>query len=180
MYTKYIFTGLITLSLINCSPEDSSELEEITDIIVTDGETVTTDPIIEEPAEEVIDDNLTEAEALLIFVNESRLAEGLSGLTLNDALTKAALAHSADMEINNYFEHIGLDGSRFWERTSDAGYTGSPAAENIAIGQSNAAAVHTSWMNSDGHRANILNSRITEMGLGNSGRYWTQIFGVGQ
>lgn len=153
--------------------------EEPTEEIVTE-EPVVENPVIviEEPTEEVIEENLTEAESLLILVNESRAAEGLSPLKLNDALTKAALSHSADMDANDYFDHTGLNGSRFWDRTEDAGYTGSPAGENIALGQRDAEAVHAAWMSSEGHRNNILNSRITEMGLGHSGRYWTQIFGI--
>lgn len=206
---KYILSIFITLSLLNCSPEDITDSDQ-TDAINVEGETntdiedpsinepvtgdpsidipnpenpiteepVVINPVIEDPTEEVIEENLTEAETLLILVNESRAEEGLSALTLNNALNKAALSHSTDMETNDYFSHEGLNGSRFWDRTEDAGYMGSPAGENIAVGQRDAEAVHTSWMNSEGHRNNILNSRITEMGLGNSGRYWTQIFGV--
>lgn len=130
------------------------------------------------PTEEAIAENLTDAEALLILVNQSRAEEGLPSLVLNDALNRAALAHSADMEANDYFSHTGLNGSRFSTRSKDAGYTGSPRGENIAVGQRSVEAVHSAWMNSEGHRRNILNSSITEMGLGHSGRYWTQIFGT--
>ena len=81
------------------------------------------------------------------------------------------------MNVNDYFSHTGLNGSNFSQRAKDAGYTGGPRGENIALGQRSVETVHNAWMNSDGHRRNILSSDITEMGLGHNGRYWTQIFG---
>lgn len=155
-FIKYIFLVLITLIFVGCSTEDMNDSSE----------------------QIVIDENLANAKALLILVNRSRADEGLSSLILNDALTKAALAHSIDMEKNKYFEHVGLNGSRFWERAEDKGYTGSAIGENIARGQNSVEAVHNSWMNSDGHRKNILKENSTEMGLGRSGAYWTQVFGT--
>ena len=124
---------------------------------------------------------LTDAEMVLALVNEARKENGLNELILNDALNQAAFLHSEDMLTNDYFSHEGLNGSRFWERTEAVGYTGSPRGENIAAGQRTPEIVHNAWMESDGHRANILNANITEMGLGrsSSGNYWTQIFGVG-
>lgn len=186
-YLKYLFLILISSQIFACSPEDISNSDEETTTI-TDEESVSTDPdividtpttspVTEEPTEEVINENLSEAEELLILVNASRAAEGLSSLILNDALTKAALTHSVDMNTNNYFDHTGLNGSRFWDRTADAGYTGVARGENIAVGQRSVEAVHNSWMTSDGHRENILKEDITEMGLGHNGSYWTQIFG---
>ena len=200
---SFIFTSLIILCFFNCTPEDISDIDPI-DTIEADGgtedpditidipttnpvtEPPTSDPVTEEPAtnpviaeptDEDIEVNLAEARALLILVNEARAAEGLNSLVLNTELNKAALSHSIDMNVNDYFDHEGLNGSRFWERAKDAGYTGSPVGENIALGQRDTEAVHNAWMNSDGHRRNILNSSITEMGLGHNGRYWTQIFG---
>ncbi len=130
-----------------------------------------------ESAEEQL--SLTSAENMLTFVNEARLDAGLNTLTLNDALNTAAYKHSLDMETNDYFNHIGLNNSSFSERAINAGYAGSPIGENIARGQSSTEAAFTSWMNSEGHRNNILNSNATEMGLGLSGAYWTQVFGKG-
>lgn len=150
----FIFTAQF---LIGCSPEDIDE---------------NTANTIEEK------NSLTDAEGLLKLVNASRADEGLSSLTLNNALNTAAFDHSIDMETNDYFSHTGLDGSSFSERTKEAGYTGSPRGENIALGQKTIEAVHNSWMTSDGHRANILSESITEMGLGRTGNYWTQIFGI--
>ena len=158
-YLKFFFLVFTTLLLFSCSSDDTNE------------ETITEEEI-------AINENLTEAENLLILVNASRAEEGLKALTLNNALTISALAHSIDMDTNDYFSHEGKNGSSFSERTVDGGYTGSPAGENIALGQRDAESVHASWMNSEGHRRNILNTSITEMGLGRSSNYWTQIFGV--
>jgi len=121
--------------------------------------------------------SLTEAENMLILVNNARSDEGLEPLVLNDALNEAAYEHSLEMETNNYFSHTGLDGSSYLDRTTLSGYTGFPTGENIAKGQKNTEAAFNSWINSDGHKANILKANSTEMGLGVSGVYWTQIFG---
>jgi len=122
--------------------------------------------------------SLSEAEELLILVNNSRLEEGLQIISLNTILNKTALAHSTDMNNNDYFSHKGQNGSTFSERVYNNGYTGYARGENIALGQKNANAVHNTWMNSELHKSNILSEQITEMGIGHDGKYWTQIFGV--
>jgi len=98
-------------------------------------------------------------------------------ITLNDALNKAAYDHSLEMETYDNFSHTGLNNSSFSDRAITAGYNGSPLGENIAWGQRTPEAVFNAWINSDGHKANILKANATEMGLGVSGVYWTQIFG---
>lgn len=120
----------------------------------------------------------TVAQKVLDLVNNERSKRGLKTIKLNTALNIAAFNHSKDMNDNNYFEHEGLDGSNFSQRSKKAKYTGFPKAENIAIGYRTAEAVHAGWMKSDGHRANILLPNITEMGLGRSGNLWTQVFGI--
>lgn len=123
--------------------------------------------------------SLTEAEIVLSLVNKARLDAGLNILILNEALNTAAYEHSLDMETNEYFSHTSLDGTKFSSRAINAGYKGSPTGENIANGQRSAEAAFTSWINSEGHKANILNANATDMGLGLSGFYWTQVFGNG-
>lgn len=170
----YALIFALMFSLTQCTPENVSKNDD-------DLETVSENGDDEEEGngdDGEIDVELTNAEMVLALVNAARKEEGLNDLTLNDTLSKAAFLHSEDMNSNNYFAHEGLDGSVFWERTAAAGYTGSPRGENIAKGQQTPEAVHTAWMNSDGHRANILNSAITEMGLGRDENTWTQIFGV--
>ncbi|GAA3009927.1 hypothetical protein GCM10010483_63670 [Actinokineospora diospyrosa] len=115
---------------------------------------------------------------VLTITNEERAKAGCSPVALDSRLNQAAQDHSADMSAQNYFSHTSLDGRTFVDRAKAAGYT-SPGAENIAKGQRTAAQVMTAWMNSAGHRANILNCGLKTMGLGfvQNGYYWTQMFG---
>ncbi len=118
---------------------------------------------------------------VLAITNQERADAGCKALKLDSKLTKAAQSHSEDMAKNNYFDHNSQDGRSPFDRMSDAGYKFSAAAENIAMGQQTPAAVMDAWMNSPGHKANILNCDYTEMGLGyavgNGSPYWTQDFG---
>lgn len=117
---------------------------------------------------------------LLELVNKERKSRQLSPLTLNIELINAAVEHSMDMKDNiGGLNHIGSDGSSFSERARRADYKGFPRAENIAVGQRSPQEVFNSWMNSPGHRQNILLPDTTEMGLGRSGNFWTQVFGRG-
>ncbi|MBL8932159.1 MAG: CAP domain-containing protein, partial [Kineosporiaceae bacterium] len=118
------------------------------------------------------------------LTNAARAANGCSvALKADGKLTNAAQGHSADMAAKNYFSHTGLDGRSPFDRMRDAGYSYSMAAENIAAGQPTPAAVVNGWMNSAGHKANILNCKLTEIGVGvakggSYGIYWTQNFGT--
>ncbi len=119
---------------------------------------------------------------VLALVNVERVAAGCGALSNDSRLASAALAHSRDMAANDYFSHDSQDGRSFADRISAAGYSGGAIAENIAAGQSTATAVVAGWMESAGHRANILNCAYTDMGLGYAtggsfGTYWTQDFG---
>lgn len=78
----------------------------------------------------------------------------------------------------NYFSHVSQDGRKFDTRIRNAGYP-SPGGENIAKGHTSPTAVMTAWMNSTGHRANILNCTFTTIGVGFDarGNYWVQNFG---
>lgn len=131
-------------------------------------------PIAPQP---IIKEN-TEAQKILELVNQERTSRGLKPVKLNTALNEAAFKHSKDMNDNNYFSHTGLNGSTFGQRANKANYTGFPRGENIANGYRNAQDVHNGWMQSSGHRQNILTPGVTEMGLGRSGNLWTQIFGI--
>lgn len=121
---------------------------------------------------------------LLELTNLQRIANGLNALVISLELVEAAQVHSVDMANNNFFSHTGSDGSRPWERAQEQGYGSIFVGENIAAGYTSAAAVVEGWMNSQGHRENILKPEYTEIGFGffsnpNSqyGNYWTQKFG---
>jgi uncharacterized protein YkwD len=120
---------------------------------------------------------------VLARVNEERAAEGAAPLTRNALLDAAAAEHAADMVDNMYFSHTGSDGSTVAERVSAQGYSWSTVGENIAYGPSDADGVMDLWMNSPGHRANILNGSYTEIGIALDNRglpYWVQVFAAPQ
>jgi|GEM_PF-2772293 len=120
------------------------------------------------------------------LVNVERQARNLHPLRYNQELTVAARWYSQDMGDQNYFnfDHTSLDGRKFNERISDAGYNYQTCGENIAAGYATPEAVVEGWMNSDGHRANILDPDYCDIGVGYAAvgggqyyHYWTQDFG---
>ncbi len=123
------------------------------------------------------------ASQVISLVNAARADAGLRpGLGRTARSTSAAQAHSADMAANDYFSHTSQDGRSFADRIRAAGYSGGAMAENIAAGQSSASSVMAGWMDSPGHRANILNCTYRHIGVGvakggSYGTYWTQDFG---
>ncbi|WP_225804967.1 sigma-70 family RNA polymerase sigma factor [Streptomyces sp. NK15101] len=119
-------------------------------------------------------------EQVISLVNAERAKAGCGPLTEHPLLTEAAQGHSDDMAARNFFDHTNPDGDGPGERITAAGYAWSSYGENIAKGQTTAAQVMDSWMNSPGHRANILNCGFKEIGIGlhtSGGPYWTQAFG---
>ncbi|MFE5403969.1 CAP domain-containing protein [Streptomyces sp. NPDC056580] len=120
-----------------------------------------------------------EAEVLKL-VNEERAKVGCSALSADSSLTALAEAFSDDMAARGFFDHTDPDGASPWDRAAKAGIT-DLGGENIARGQADAAAVMEAWMNSPGHRANILNCDFKTLGvgvhLGPGGPWWTQDFG---
>jgi uncharacterized protein YkwD len=123
-----------------------------------------------------------EENEVLRLTNAERAKGGCAPLKHDPQLRAAAFGHSDDMAKNNYFDHTSRDGRTFTDRIRAAGFTGGSSwAENIAFGQPTAASVVQGWMNSSGHRANIMNCRFNLIGVGaaksSSGRiYWTQDF----
>jgi uncharacterized protein YkwD len=119
--------------------------------------------------------------AVLQLVNVQRSAAGCRALTWDARLTALARAHSADMRGRHFFDHSNPDGLSPFDRAAAAGIT-TMRAENIAMGQPTPAAVMTAWMNSPGHRANILDCSLRTLGVGVAdgagGPWWTQDFGV--
>ena len=119
-------------------------------------------------------------QAVLALANEARAASGAGPLACDTLMTTVARAHSQDMCDRGYFDHTALDGRSPFDRMSDAGVRFGTAGENIAQGQRTADEVHTAWMNSSGHRMNILNGAYRRLGVGLAecgGRmYWTQVF----
>ncbi|MCX4776050.1 CAP domain-containing protein [Streptomyces sp. NBC_01264] len=117
---------------------------------------------------------------VLALVNKERAAVGCPVLTVNEKLTKAAQDHSEDMAAHSNMSHTGSDGSDPGQRITRAGYQWRTYAENVAYGYPTAAKVMEGWMNSPGHKRNILDCNVKEIGIGlaQPGQYWTQDFGA--
>ena len=124
------------------------------------------------------------------LVNQERKKAKLPPLHRNALLEKSAQRHSDDMNVKNYYDHNSLDGKTPNMRIKESGYLkdhqGYQTAENIAVGQNNPEEVMKGWMNSKGHRKNILNPGLEEIGVGvtkntnnnlYAGYYWVQNFG---
>ncbi|MFB7084439.1 CAP domain-containing protein [Streptomyces sp. NPDC056296] len=116
------------------------------------------------------------------LTNRERIRAGLPALAVDARLARAAQAHSADMVARDFYSHTDPDGGKPWDRAAAAGATRRTVGENIACGQRSPADVVEGWMNSPGHRANILKPDFTHIGIGlagggRAGTYWTQVFG---
>ena len=111
---------------------------------------------------------------VLRLVNLERYEAGVEPLAGFSTLQQAARLRA--QEILEYFDHTRPDGSSCFTVLSEFGLTYNGAGENIALGQRTPAEVMNSWMNSEGHRANILTSYYTQVGIGNCGYGWTQLF----
>lgn len=125
------------------------------------------------------DAELEMALTVLDLVNVERANEGLPALTWDDDAAEVAYAHSVDMDVRGYFDHTNPDGQKPWDRLSAAGVPWSTAGENIAMGYATPEAVMVAWMNSPGHRDNILREGFTHLGIGvhdNGSIWWTQVF----
>ena len=117
---------------------------------------------------------------MLALVNAERSAAGCAPVTADAGLAAVARAHSADMRDRAFFDHVNPDGLDPFERAEAAAQTNA-RAENIAYGEPDPAAVMTAWMDSSGHRANILDCGLRALGVGvaegPAGPWWTQLFG---
>ncbi|WP_236354714.1 CAP domain-containing protein [Konateibacter massiliensis] len=123
--------------------------------------------------------NASYAQQVVDLVNVERAKEGLNPLTNNALIAKAATVRAS--EIQTKFEHVRPDGSGFVTALKEQGITYRGAGENIAWGQKTPQEVVTAWMNSPGHRANIMNPNYVNIGVGNlqnsaGTQYWVQIF----
>jgi uncharacterized protein YkwD len=133
----------------------------------------------------VADTGSSQAQQVLALVNAERADAGCPPVVLDRRLTAAATKYSQDMAQDDFFSHTSSDGSTFVTRVEREGYT-TPRSENIAAGSTTAKATMQQWMDSPGHRRNILDCTAKEMGLGVAssggsqyGTYWTQEFGLG-
>lgn len=125
------------------------------------------------------DASVTQYEAEVIqLVNNIRKQNGLSPLTANWELSRVARYKSQDMADRNYFSHTSPTYGTPFQMIKAFGLSYRTAGENIAYGYASPQKVVDGWMNSSGHRANILNASYTQIGVGYvaKGNYWTQMF----
>lgn len=158
----------------NCpgSPEVETPDNNIPNIPET--ETPDNKPDTEIPGQE----QLSFAEQVVELVNAERAKEGLASLTIDKKVQAAAQVRA--VEIKTSFSHTRPNGSSFATALKEQGVTYRRSGENIAWGQRTPQEVVNAWMNSSGHRANIMNENFTKIGVGyyqhNGVNYWSQLF----
>ncbi|WP_058486761.1 SafA/ExsA family spore coat assembly protein [Defluviitalea phaphyphila] len=153
-------------------------------------EIIAANPQIENPAliypnQKITIPNIDDVKALeaevIKLVNAERTKAGLSPLTTNWELSRVARMKSQDMIDNNYFSHQSPTYGSPFNMMENFGIKYTSAGENIAKGQQTPEDVMNAWMNSSGHRSNILSSSYSQIGVGlatdkNGVKYWTQMF----
>lgn len=143
-----------------------------------------TEPDVNKPGNETDkpetdNEALSYAEQVVKLVNEERAKVGLHALKIDTEVSSAAMIRA--QEIQTSFSHTRPDGRKFSSVLTDNNIRFTGAGENIAWGQTSPEKVMEAWMNSEGHRANILNAKFTKIGVGHlqnaAGRnYWVQLF----
>jgi len=127
-------------------------------------------------AEEGNKDSSQFAEQVLNLVNQERSKAGLGSLSMSEELSKMAMVKAQDMYNNNYFDHNSPTHGSPFDMMKEFGITYNSAGENIAKGQTTPTQVMNEWMNSPGHKANILNSSYTHIGISYYNKEWVQEF----
>ncbi len=144
-----------------------------------------TEAPVDQSSDDKQDSNLDSVSAIekevVKLVNAERQKNGLSALELDAELSKVAREKSKDMSTKGYFSHTSPTYGSPFDMMKKFGIKYSTAGENIAMGQPSAEEVVKAWMNSEGHRANILSKNFTKIGVGyykgsNGSPYWTQMF----
>ncbi|KAB8316380.1 CAP domain-containing protein [Tolypothrix campylonemoides VB511288] len=123
--------------------------------------------------------NATFEQQVFELTNQERAKNGLPPLKANAELNYAADKYAEEMSKRGVLSHTGSDGSKAWDRAEAVGYEAQMMGENIAAGQRTPEQVVKGWMDSPGHRANILRSQYTDIGIGFYDKYWVQDFGSG-
>lgn len=160
---------------------DTGASDTTTDTNTGNSGNTTTETPVTEPTTETPTDTTSKsyAQQVVDLVNVERAKEGLAALTIDENVAKAATVRAK--EIQTKFEHVRPDGTGFVTALKEQGVSYRGAGENIAWGQKTPQEVVTGWMNSPGHRANIMNKNYVHIGVGNlqnsaGTQYWVQIF----
>jgi len=153
---------VLVLSVAACSPPTPS---------VATGRAPVTGPT-------VATSGTAQAAEVLAAVNAFRASQGRAALSYAPLLGDVAMRHAQDMAARALLSHEGSDGSTAAQRATRAGYGWCRIAENVAFGQKDLPSVMTAWQNSPGHRRNLLDPNMVEVGLGRVGNYWTMMLGA--
>lgn len=130
-----------------------------------------------ESKNDTVDNDLSGFEQqVLDLVNQERSKTGLSSLSRREELSNVAMVKAQDMYNNNYFDHNSPTHGSPFDMLKEFGITYNSAGENIAKGQTTPSQVMKDWMNSPGHRANILNNSYTHIGIAYYNNTWVQVF----
>lgn len=179
---EFIISCLLPSGTIVCPDLPDTDFPEITPPpVLPDTDEPEIIPPDEKPDTELPDvsgpTNNYEHEVLQL-VNKERSARGLNPLQMDSKVQQVARIKSQDMQKNNYFDHTSPTYGSPFDMLKSFGVNYSMAGENIAYGHTSPAAVVEGWMNSQGHRENILNPNFTHLGVGYEpvGHYWTQMF----
>ena len=151
------------------TPKTTHQLQQI---IVLQSKPATTQPTQTTSSVSAFEKKVVE------LTNAERAKQGLAPLTLDTELSKVARTKSQDMKDKNYFDHNSPTYGSPFDMMKSFGISYKSAGENIAMGQTTPEQVVQAWMDSPGHRENIMNSSFTHIGVGYvaSGNYWTQMF----
>lgn len=163
------------ISTTSTTPDQSTTTEVVGTISASTSQAPTTSSPLEIPPESA---------AMLAAVNKFRSDNGVGALVWCSALANSALGHSVDMANRQFFEHVNPDGDDPFARMLAAGY-GENGGENIAVGYNSVSLVMEGWIDSPGHRANLLQPGFVDFGEGHvtgdymrsPAIYWTQNFG---
>ncbi len=166
---RKLITSLLALTLVLSHGATGSPAEHFTDTAITASAAYESEKLQDY------------AKQVLAIINRERAANGLSAVRMNDKLCDAANVRAK--EIQKVFSHTRPNGKTCFTALNEAGVSYTYAAENIAYGQKTPEAVMKSFMNSSGHRANILSRNAQYVGIGisykNGTYYWTQFFAKG-
>lgn len=113
-----------------------------------------------------------------MLLNGERGLFSVGHVVEHDLLSSASQAYAADMHEHDYFSHTGRDGSSAGDRATRAGYEWSYISENLASGYTSEEGVVDAWMKSPGHRANMLDDRARDFGIGREGDIWVLMLGA--
>ncbi|MDP4103503.1 MAG: CAP domain-containing protein [Bacillota bacterium] len=135
-------------------------------------------PPAQQPNTNAAAGNSQMAQQVIELTNNERRKNGLAPLSADPSLSRVAQTKTNDMNSKHYFSHTSPTYGSPFDMMRDFGVTYKAAGENIAMGQTTAQQVVTSWMNSEGHRKNILSPNYTSIGVGytSNGNYWSQMF----